>query len=207
MSVRFLYSRKVQHIEKSQRGFVLKATQERIEAHSVIIATGGVTWPFTGSTGDGYNFAESFGHAIVEPRASLAPLVTAEIWPKHLAGVGVENVFIKTKIGNRVFSTSGPMIFTNDGIGRPAVFDISKFITDFLPSTEPIKITIDLIPQYTPEHLEQQLIYLCSQHPKRELPGVLAGFLPKSLVMSLCKQLYPQRSILVGRLKKTNAET
>ena len=70
-------------------------------AEKVIIATGGLSWPKTGCTGDGYRFARSFGHNITQTRASLVPLVSFEDWPGQLAGTAVEDVRISTRIKNK----------------------------------------------------------------------------------------------------------
>jgi predicted Rossmann fold flavoprotein len=203
LSVRFLYGRKVRSIEKEQDSFAIFANADRITAGAVIIATGGVTWPFTGSTGDGYKFAKFFGHAIAEPRASLAPLVTDKKWPGELGGVGVPHVVIRAKVANHRVSASGPLMFTGNGIGGPAVLDISRLITDFLPNhAEPIKLTIDMLPEYSIEQLDREIASLCSQHPKKELAAVLAGFLSRSLMVNLCKQLLPSAALAAGELEK-----
>jgi len=204
LSVRFLYGREVQSIERNQDGFVVLADKEKISSQRVIIATGGVTWPFTGSTGDGYKFAKAFGHTVVGPKASLAPLVTAQTWPGQLSGVGIPDVVIKAKVGNRKVCTSGPILFTGNGIGGPAVLELSRLVTDFLPDyTNPIKVTIDMLPEYKLEQLDKEIISLCSQHPKKDLAGVLARFLPKSLILNLCKQVNLPTTITAGKLLKS----
>lgn len=203
LAVRFLYGRTVTCIEKTTEGFVTSAGQDRVLSQSVIIATGGVSWPFTGSTGDGYKFAESLGHSLVPPRACLVPLTTVESWPASLAGVGVENVRVTARIDNRNIITSGPIMFTSDGIGGPAVFDLSRLITDFLPRpAEPVKLAIDLLVEHNSQQLDSQLIQLCAANPKKELAGVLARLLPRSLMLWVCGQLSPSGQILAGQLEK-----
>ena len=202
LPIRFLYGKRTQSIEKDQNGFVVLANGEKISAQAVIIATGGVTWPFTGSDGDGYNFAKALGHTIVEPRASLTPLITAQNWPKQLSGIGLQNVIIKAKVSNRKISTSGALMFTHNGIGGPAVFDFSRLITDFLSDDSPIEITIDVMPEYKLEQLDKEIIRLCAEHPKKDIAGALVEFLPRALMLSLCKQLDPSKTILAGTLSK-----
>ena len=203
LSVRLLCGRRVENVEKNENGFVLLADSEKVIARSVIIATGGVTWPHTGSTGDGYKFAQAFGHTIVAPKACLTRLITAETWPGQLAGVGVGNVVITAKIDNRKLCVSGPMMFTHDGIGGPAVFDISRLITDFLPSAaQPIKITIDMLPAYETQKLDREIISLCAKNSQKELAGVLARLIPHSLALNLSCQINPSATILAGQLQK-----
>ena len=204
LSVKFLYGREVQSIKKDKSGFVTLVNKEKISAQAIIIATGGVTWPFTGSTGDGYKLAKAFGHTISEPKACLAPLVIAEKWPSQLGGVGIQNVVIKAKIANRKVQASGPLIFTSNGIGGPAVLDLSRLITDYLPDYDnPLKITIDMMPDCEIEQLDRHIISLCSEHPKKALAAVLARWLPKSLTLNLCMQINPSQTILAGALQKS----
>ena len=203
LSVRFLYGREVKSIEKNNDGFVTLVGSEKISSQAAIIATGGASWPSTGSTGDGYKFAKAFGHTIAEPKACLAPLVTAETWPGQLSGVGIQDVVIKAKIANRKVQASGPLMFTNNGIGGPAVLNLSWLITDYLPDYDnPTKITIDMMPEYEIEQLDRQIISLCSKHPKKALTGVLAKWLPASLILNLCKQIDSSQTILAGTLQK-----
>jgi len=202
-SVRFLYGRRVQSVEKNENGFVLLADSEKVVAGAVIIATGGITWPHTGSTGDGYKFAQALGHTIIEPKACLTRLVTTETWPGQLAGVGVESIVITAKLDNRKLRVSGPMMFTHDGIGGPAVFDLSRFITDFLPNAaRPIRITIDMLPAYESRGLDREMISLCTKNPQKELAGVLTRFLPHSLASNIAHKLNPSKTILAGQLQK-----
>jgi predicted Rossmann fold flavoprotein len=204
LGVNFLYDKPVRSIEQNEHGFEISIAGQSLLAASVIIATGGMSWPFTGSTGDGYSLAKSLGHYIVSPRASLVPLVTAEKWPASIAGVSIPNVTIKAKLpNNRKISVSGALLFTGDGIGGFATFDLSRFITDFLPDNDnPIKIFIDLMPDFSIDQLESRIMDLCTKNPKKEIAGVLVEFLPRSLMLNLAQQISPSQTILAGALTK-----
>jgi len=203
-SVRFLYGQSVTSVEKTADGFEVLTDKEKISTNAVIIATGGVTWPFTGSTGDGYNFAKAFGHTIAKPKASLTSLITTEKWPAQLAGVGLEKVVIKTKIANRKLCARGPLMFTSSGIGGPAVFDISRAVTEFLPNYKnPLKITIDTLPDWQSNQLENKIIALCTENPKKDIASILTQILPKSFISNLCKQIEPSKLVTAGQLTKT----
>ena len=78
LGVKFFYGKKIESIKKTVEGFLIRPSEVRIISSAVIIATGGVSWPHTGSTGDGYELAKAFGHTIVEPKSALAGLITAE---------------------------------------------------------------------------------------------------------------------------------
>jgi predicted Rossmann fold flavoprotein len=204
LSVRFMYGRRVGSIQKESERFIVSTDKDRISAKAVIIATGGATWPFTGSTGDGYEFAESLGHMTVPPKAALCPLLTAEKWTRELQGVGITDVIIKTKIDSRKINVRGPLMFTAGGIGGPAVFDLSRLITEHLPNYDnPIHVTIDLLPQYDSAALDKEIIETCARHAKRTLAAVATKFVPKSLADQLCMLLNPSQSLLANQLTKT----
>jgi len=133
LGVRFLYGRRVSSIVKENGTFVVRIAKEPVYAEKLIVATGGLSWPKTGSTGDGYRFAQQFGHRIIEPKPSLVPLVTCEDWPKQLAGTAVEDIRVSARINKKKITTTGAIIFTDDGIGGPAVLDMSRYLTDYLP--------------------------------------------------------------------------
>jgi len=203
LAVRFLFGRRVSAVEKSKDGFVLRIRNEQVIARSVVIATGGVTWPQTGSTGDGYEFAKSLGHKVVQPRAALTTLVTVEDWPSQLQGVGLENVTITAKAANRRFRTAGAMMFTENGIGGPAVFDLSRLITDFLPAEDaPIKVTVDLLTEHSQQELENKIISLCAKYPKKLLESIVAAFLPRALALNMAARIAPASSISAAHLSK-----
>jgi len=203
LSVRFLYGWPVQGITKEQAGFMLLSNARKITANAVIIATGGVTWPHTGSTGDGYRFAQAFGHTIVEPKPCLVPLVTVETWPAQLAGLGVPYVVITAQVSRRKLRSAGAMMFTHDGIGGPAIFDLSRLIADFLPASgDPVNICVDLIPQCQTQQLDSSIISLCSDNPRKELAGALAELLPRALLLKLCALADAPAAIVASQLQK-----
>ena len=97
-----------------------------ILASSVIIATGGMSYPLTGSTGDGYRFAKNLGHTITPPRASLVPIVTEEKWVRDLQGLSLKNVKLTLLYkGKKVFEDLGEMLFTHFGVSGPLVLSAS----------------------------------------------------------------------------------
>jgi predicted Rossmann fold flavoprotein len=203
LGVTFTYGRRVGGVTKEAGAFVVLASSERIGAEKLIVATGGLSWPKTGCTGDGYRFARQFGHTIVEPRASLVPLVTRETWPGRLAGTSVENVKIMARLNDKKVSTSGAMVFTDDGIGGPAVLDISRYLTDYLPAGgTPIAIMLDLAPHVEQARLETQMTEYISANPKKKVPNVLAEFVPKRLSAVLCRQAGCDEELEAGRLRK-----
>ena len=98
---------------------------------SVIVATGGISYPATGSTGDGYRFAEKLGHTIIPPRPSLVPLETVEDWPKQAQGLSLRNISITVlnKRNKKLFEDFGEMIFTHYGVSGPVILSASSYMS------------------------------------------------------------------------------
>lgn len=203
LGVTFLYGRRVSSVVKEFGSFVIIAGAEQISAGKLIIATGGLSWPQTGCTGDGYSFASRFGHTIVEPRASLVPLVAREDWPGQLAGTAVQDLKISARIDNRKLIAAGAMVFTDDGIGGPAAQDMSRHLTDLLPAGETgIGIALDLMPHVEQARLEAQITELIADNPKKKVASILAEFVPKRLATLLCRQGGCDEDLPAGQLKK-----
>jgi predicted Rossmann fold flavoprotein len=203
LGVTFLYGKRVGDITKETNVFVVYVAREQIVAEKIIIATGGLSWPKTGCTGDGYRFAQQLGHTVVEPRASLVPLVTCETWPRQLAGTAVENVKISAHLKNKKINTSGAMIFTDDGIGGPAALDMGWYLTDYLPAVAmPIVISLDLLPHVEQAGLDTQITELIAANPKKRMTNVLVEFVPKRLSAILCRQVGCDDELEAGQLRK-----
>lgn len=203
LGVKFLYGKCVEKITKEAEEFTIHTPKEPVHAEKVIIATGGLSWPKTGCTGDGYRFARSFGHKITQTRASLVPLVSSEDWPSRLAGTSVENVRIAARINNKKIATTGALIFTDDGIGGPAVLDMSRHLVDYLPAEKiPIKINLDLLPNLEQAVLDREMTNLLSVNPKKKIVNILMEFVPKRIGIFLCKQAECKEGVAAGQLKK-----
>jgi predicted Rossmann fold flavoprotein len=203
LGVHFIFSAKARGIIKHNNFFDVHIAKGIIQAEKIIIATGGKSFPETGSTGDGYKFAQSFGHTIIPPRPSLVPLVTGEKWPGELGGTSLENVKITTMINNKKVIATGAMLFTQDGIGGPAAIDLSQFVTDILPNEKnPCKITIDLIRDTSESELEQMILRQASEHPKKTIVNVLSEIVPRRISQVLCRQLNLPENLLANQLNK-----
>lgn len=204
-SVQFIYGRAVESIEKHVTGgFVLKAGNDRYECPSVILATGGASWPQTGSFGDGYRFAKNLGHTVIEPKAALSPVTTAETWPSRLQGVGIPDVRVTAAVGEKKIQTAGPLMFTDDGLGGPVIFDLSREITDYLyEHNQPLPVRIDLYPSKDFQQLEAFIINGCAAHPKQEIARVITELLPRAMTLYVVEQVQPNgRPVLAGQLPK-----
>jgi predicted Rossmann fold flavoprotein len=188
MGVKFIYNKPATDIINNSNVFVITAGAIKITAEKLIITTGGLSWPQTGCTGDGYRFAEQFGHRIVKTKASLVPLVASDDWIGNIEGSALENVTITTKIGSKNIIATGSLVFTNDGIGGSAAQELSRYITDYLSETaKPLPVKLDLTPNIRPDELEKYVIEYSASNPKKIVDNILTAFIPKRLSVLLCR--------------------
>ncbi|HUT30150.1 MAG TPA: NAD(P)/FAD-dependent oxidoreductase [Sedimentisphaerales bacterium] len=189
LGVQFLYDRTAERVSKSSQPFFeVRTLRQTVNAAKVIIATGGVSWPDTGSTGAGYHFARELGHTIIEPRGALVPLLKGERWVADLAGTALENVKISTTLGKKKTTVRGPMLFTQDGIGGPAPLDLSRLIADLLPESA-IQISVDMVVGCGEQVLDEKIVRLCAENPRKTMTNILSRFVPRRLAAALCGRL------------------
>ena len=145
-----------------------------------IIATGGCSYPLTGSTGDGYRLAQQAGHTIIEPKPSLVPLVTAESDCGRMQGLALKNIAITVNNpkGKKVYTDFGELLFTHFGLSGPVILSASSH----MKSAEGHTVTIDLKPALTPEQLDARILRDFSQNLNRDLHNAMGGLLPSSMV-------------------------
>lgn len=156
-----------------------------MEADAVIIATGGLSYPVTGSTGDGYRWAQSLGHTIIEPRPGLVPLVAEESWVKELQGLSLKNVAViaYTAEGKKIDEDFGEMLFTHFGLSGPIILSISRDIAEYMyRSSRPVKLTIDLKPALSEEKLDERLLRDLEKYSRKLFRNSLNDLLPQKLI-------------------------
>ena len=155
-----------------------------VAATKVILATGGKSYPLTGSTGEGYTLAKNVGHTIVDPVPSLVPLVCTEKIPDELIGFTLKNVSLTISDSNdkKICNFFGEMTFTPDGIGGPIVLSASRIISRRLQSGEQLRATIDLKPALDHEVLDRKLIRELDENGTRILKDALRLWLPAEMI-------------------------
>lgn len=160
-------------------------TKESYACEAVIIATGGASYPLTGSTGDGYRLAEGVGHSITDIRPSLVPIVTEEAWVKDIMGLSLRNVEVsivsKGKVQAKMF---GEMMFTHFGVTGPTILSLSHTVGKLLrkKKTAPIAVSINLKPALTPEVLDKRLQKDFDLYSKKQLANGMKDLLPSNLI-------------------------
>ncbi|MGB9682630.1 MAG: NAD(P)/FAD-dependent oxidoreductase [bacterium] len=148
---------------------------------SVVIATGGMSYPDTGSTGDGYRFAKELGHTIIPLKPSLVPLEIAEEWVKRLQGLSLKNVAISVfKKDKKIYSDFGEMLFTHFGISGPIVLSASSHMRDIVGNR--YRVVIDLKPALSEGELDKRVQRDFSKYSRKIFANSLDDLLPKKLI-------------------------
>ncbi len=158
---------------------------QKLRADAVIVATGGASYPGTGTTGDGYHFARKAGHTVVTLRPSLIPLECAEGYVKALQGLSLKNVTftIETAGGKKLVQDFGEMLFTHFGVSGPIVLSASYKAVDFWQKTkEPLIGIIDFKPALTPEKLDARILRDIEEQKNKQLKNSLNSLMPSKLI-------------------------
>jgi hypothetical protein len=152
-------------------------------AHAVIVATGGASYPGTGSTGDGYRLARSVGHTLVPIRPALVPLTTAGNVAPRLQGLSLRNVNVSVWVeGKRQAVAFGEMLFTHFGVSGPIILTLSKGVVDALRRRQKVVLSIDLKPALDEAKLDARLLRDLDTHGKRQFQTYLKELLPTTLI-------------------------
>ena len=171
---------------EGQATAVILERGERIACRHIILATGGLSYPTTGSTGAGYRICRELGHTIVEPVPSLVALKCQEKIPEELVGFQLKNVQL-TVCGKAFF---GEMTFANDGLAGPIVLSASRMASRALHSGETLTASLDLKPALTPEQLDRRLLSDIDANGTRIFNDALRLWLPAELIPLALPQLH-----------------
>ncbi len=165
---------------------VRTADGREFRAGTTLLATGGLSYPKTGSDGTGYRLAEEAGHTIVPPMPSLIPLVTKENWCRDAMGLSLRNVTLRLYRGEKcVFEDLGEMLFTHFGVSGPLVLSASALMRKGSP--EDYRLEIDLKPGLTPEQLDKRIQRDLAESPNRDLGNILHALLPAKLILPVLR--------------------
>ncbi len=155
---------------------------ERIAARAAVVATGGASYPKTGSSGDGYRLAEEVGHTIVPIRPALVPLVVAGSEPQAMMGLSLRNVEVRLLLdGQEVARDFGEMLFTHDGVSGPIILTLSGPAVARLGRGR-LEMSINLKPALSSEKLDARLRRDLDQFGKRAYRNLLKGLLPQKMI-------------------------
>ncbi|MCD7837160.1 MAG: NAD(P)/FAD-dependent oxidoreductase [Lachnospiraceae bacterium] len=152
-----------------------------MECDKCIVCTGGLSYPSTGSTGDGYKFAEKTGHRIVKTKAGLVPLETKESWCRELMGLSLKNVSLRMVNGKKeLYSGFGEMLFTHFGVSGPLILSASSFYSG--RENDNVSLYIDLKPALDKEQLDRRLLRDFDDNKNKSFKNSLSGLFPSRLI-------------------------
>ena len=195
------YNCVVKDINAIEQGFIITTDNsacEDISFDKVVVATGGISYPSTGSTGDGYYFAKKFGHTVVEPKQALAPILVAEnVAP--LQGISLKNVRLDAvnAQGAVVAGKFGELMFTNRGLSGPVALTLSSYVNRL----SGVKLSLDLKPSLDEKQLENRMLRDFEERKNQDVKNVTRALLPERL------NTYVLRQANISESKKVNSVT
>ena len=187
----------------NKRGFVRK-----IEVANVIIATGGVSYPATGSTGDGYTFADRVGHTVESVRPSLTPLVSNYPQIEYIKSVWLKNINARLFVaGEMVREEFGEMSFSDRGLEGAVILRLSRDAVDALLEEKSVKIELDLKPALTEDILRERIKReIAEMQPEDFFAELVRRLVPKPLVVPICKELDVHSRLYISKVSDKEFE-
>lgn len=197
--VKLISNFRLKHLNKISHVFKLASTKgELVNAYKVIIATGGVTYGFTGSTGDGLTIAKFLGHNITDLKPGGVPLLVREEWIHQLKGVTLENVGLTIRhSGKKIDLPRGNLLLTHFGVSGPIILDMSHVIVGLMEKHGDLKLYIDFKPEIRKDALGIMLMEDFQEHPKKSLKNYLKHHLPNNLIIPILntQSIDPQKKL------------
>jgi predicted Rossmann fold flavoprotein len=161
----------------------VRCGSEILECANVILATGGKSYPRTGSSGDGYRLAESLGHTIIPVRPALVPLVCSDPEIHRMAGLELRNILVRLYIdGKRKGQFFGELAFTGFGLSGPVILSLSGTAVDALDQGRKVTLGLDLKPALDSEKLDARLLRDLADRCGEPISGILRGLLPREMI-------------------------
>lgn len=168
----------------TQKGAVsgVRTKKQIYVADAVIIATGGISYPSTGSTGDGYQFARELGHKVETLSPSLVPMTVKEEYCMQMQGLSLRNVSVRIKNQKRVlFEEFGEMLFTHFGVSGPLILSASSVVNDEIRRGE-LQMEVDLKPALTEEQLDARILRDFEENKNRQFKNAVQKLLPAKMI-------------------------
>lgn len=183
--------------EKKQILGVRLHNREKIMADRLIIATGGISYVLTGSTGDGYRFAREAGHSVTKLSPALVPFNIEEDWCKQLQGLSLRNVEATIEVeGRNIYSDFGEMLFTHYGVSGPLMLSGSSYYVH-KAGNRPAKLYIDLKPALTQEQLDKRILREFDANRNKQFKNAIATLFPAKMqnIMPMLAQIDPEKKV------------
>ena len=181
---------RVRGVRRTDGGFEVDFGAQTLTADRLILATGGASYPATGSTGDGYELARSLGHAVTPITPALIPLVTGGDTASRLQGLSLKNVRAELRVdGKKAGDEMGEMLFTHFGLSGPIILTLSKAAVKAADQGRKVEILIDLKPALDPAKLDARLLRDIGERGKMHVDNLLRGLMPPKLIPVCLEQV------------------
>ncbi len=168
-----------------------------IEAESVILAVGGMSYPGTGSTGDGYEMVRKLGHTVTPLKPSLVPLIIGEEWVHDLQGLSLKNVSVsfKNQSGKEIYNDFGEMIFTHFGVSGPVILSASRHLLSY--DCKNVHLFLDLKPALTWEKLDERVQRDFDKYSRKQYKNSLDDLLPQKFIPVIIRlsEINPEKPV------------
>lgn len=202
LGVRILPRHRVSNMRRGASGFHIAAGANSLFAGKVVLATGGQSFPKTGSDGSGYRLAEELGHTLVPPTPALVPLVMDGDFHVPLSGISHNVELTVQAAGRKPVRVCGVLLWTHFGVSGPAVLDVSRHWHRARLEQRDVAMFANLVPGDDPDGLEGRLLALASAQPRLQLHNALARLLPARVADALLGALGIPGTILMAHLPK-----
>ncbi|MBR5913013.1 MAG: NAD(P)/FAD-dependent oxidoreductase [Selenomonadaceae bacterium] len=183
--------------------FGIEVRKKFINVDAVILATGGKSYPATGSTGDGLKFAKNLGHTVTKILPSLVPLEVEEDFVKELQGLSLKNVRAVLKADGKIISEEfGEMLFTHFGVSGPIILTMSRAVAKFLSEKSFVEILINLKPALTPEQLDARILRDFEKFKHKSIKNALIELLPTKIILPILDLSYIEEDKKIDAITK-----
>jgi predicted Rossmann fold flavoprotein len=201
--VRIHFEDAVKHVSSWGDTVVVQAASGTYEGSSCIITTGGMSYPVTGSTGDGYGFAKELGHTVTELKPSIIPFTTKETWPHHLSGLSLRNVEGSLwRHGKKLAAYFGEMLFTHFGVSGPIILMLSSDAAHNKKCVFPMQLRINLKPALSKEQLDERIQRDFQKYIRKEAENAMKDLLPQRLIPIVLEQAGIEGTCPVNQISK-----
>jgi len=201
--VTLLCEHKVKAISRDKDEFVLQGDNFHFNCNNLVLTTGGLSYPATGSNGTGYRLAQSFGHSMVETTPALTPLTTQDEDLKSLSGITLEVQLTLLADGKRLYSRRDSFLFTHFGFSGPVALDISRH---YLHARGQKQINANFIPDYDENSFATYLRQVAAKGPRKTLRGLLIELMPQRLADIILKKAGVEGTLPMNQLDKVSRQ-
>lgn len=200
-AVRFL------KVEQDKIIGVITEEDKVYEADAVILATGGASFPGTGTTGDGYRMAKQVGHTIIDLFPALVPLECEEDWVKDFQGLSLRNINLSVLVDGKVEKEMfGEMLFTHFGVSGPIILTLSRDIAQYLRQGKFVELSLNLKPALTKEQLDKRICRDFEKYSRKQIKNALGDLLPNKMIGTVIDLAVIDEDKFVNQVSKLERE-